>query len=354
MLLGRPNLGQILVSNGIISAEQLQAALTHQAKSRCRLGEALIALGFCTELEIARCLAEQLEIPFVNLHETPPLPSCVALLPREVALEFGVLPVRMEGNRLLVVARDPFDIRVDDAIRSAAGVPVILAIAPESQLHEYLQLNYSDNWVTEATETKDEATDIQEEDQSISMDQLVRAGEQVSTVRIVNVLIADAIRRGASDLHIEPEERHIRVRYRIDGHLRNIVTLSRSSLMSVVARIKIMTGMDIAESQKPQDGGCRVRVSGRAIEIRASTLRGMHGEKVVLRIQTSSEGLHDLNALGFEPEMLERLRRQLKSRQGMLLVAGPTGSGKTTTLYAMLNHLNQEKVNITTVDSSFR
>src|SRR5262245_29523489 len=301
MLLGRPNLGQILVGNGLITDEQLDTALLYQVRHNRRLGQALIELNFCTESQIAQSLAYQLEIPFIDLKQTPPLPSCIALIPREVALEYEVLPVRIENNRLVVVARDPFDIRVDEALQRAAGMPVALGLAPESQLQQQLQQCYGENSFEEtATPAQEEPTDLDEDGQLLTMEKLARVGEQSSTTRVVNALIADAVRRGASDLHIEPEETRVRVRYRLDGRLRCVVTLQRALLGSMLGRVKVMCGMDISESQKPQDGVCRVRVNGRAVELRASTLRGVHGEKVVLRIQTQDDGLYRLDALGLE------------------------------------------------------
>jgi type IV pilus assembly protein PilB len=352
MVLGRPNLGRILTTSGVVTEEQLASALEYQGKSGCRMGEALVALGLCTDTEIAQALAAQLEIPFINLHETPPSPGCLLLISRELALEYSMIPVRMEEDRLLVAALDPFDIRLDSELRQAVDVPVVLAVAPESQLREVLHQYYTDNVLADAASPgRDEAEDLEAEEQDgVSVEKLTEAGEQVSIVRVVNALVADAVRRGASDLHIEPEANRIRIRYRIDGRLRPVVTLQRTLLPSVVVRVKIMCNMDISENRKPQDGGCRVRVDGREIELRASTLRGVHGEIVVLRILNQNAGLAKLDALGLDPEVLADMRRLLAGRQGMVLIAGPTGSGKTTTLYAALSHLNSDDINILTVE----
>jgi type IV pilus assembly protein PilB len=351
MVLGRPNLGRILVDNGYITDEQLNTALEYQTIHGFRLGEALVALHLCTDVDIARALAEQLEIPFVDLVAAPPSPDCVALITREVALTFGILPVRMEGDRLLVAARDPFDVRVDEALRTATDLPVTLAIAPESQLNELLHQFYREQiFDTPRAEAKNEPEEIEEDDNAVSLERLIAAGEEVSAVRVVNALIVDAVRRGTSDLHIEPENDKVRVRYRIDGRLRSAVSFPRGLMPNVAARIKIMSGMDISETRKPQDGNCRVRVDARDIELRVSTLRGVYGEIIVLRILNQNAGLHKLDALGFQPNVLRDCRRLLAARQGLILIAGPTGSGKTTTLYASVNHLNREDTNIMTVE----
>jgi type IV pilus assembly protein PilB len=311
----------------------------------------LITLGFCADTDIARALAEQLEIPYLDLEESPPAPNCVALLPREVAIGHGVLPIRMQGNRLLVAAQDPFDIRIDEVVRQATGLQVILAIAPETQLWELLRQHYSENLFEEPPpQTKPDLEDQDTEDQPVSVHKLIAAGEQVSTVQLVNMLIADAVRRGASDIHLEPEAGRVRVRYRIDGQMCPAVTLPIDLQQNVVARVKILCGMDISENRKPQDGSGNRRVDGRSVELRASTLRGVHGEIVVLRILCHDGSLQQLDALGFQPAMDQGFHDLLATRQGMILITGPTGSGKTTTLYAALSHLNQENVNIMTVE----
>ncbi len=256
MVAGRPKLGTFLISRGIITDEQLDAAIGHQVAQGCRLGEALFELELCSEAQIGLALAEQLEVPFVDLEETPPSAACVVLLPREVALEYGVLPIRMQGNRLLVAALDPYDIRVDEAIRLVTGLQPILAMAAKTQLQEHLQRNYGDIFLEETSAgRKEDLEDLEAGDaQHVSLERLVAAGEQVSTIRVVNTLIADAVRRGASDLHIEPEPGRVRVRCRIDGRMCVVASLPGDLLQSVVARVKIMAGMDISENRKPQQG----------------------------------------------------------------------------------------------------
>jgi len=352
MVPGRPNLGQLLLRQGLVTCDKLDIAIRHQIAHSCRLGQALVDLDLCSDVEVAQALAEQLEIPFVDLQRTPPLLSFIRLIPRHIALEHGVLPLRMEGSKLLVAARDPFDIRVDEVVRQAVNMPVILASAPESQLRELLQRYYSPGAAPEIrTEPQDTSQDLEAEvPQFSSLEKMGSVKEQCSAVRMVNAFIADAFRKGASDIHIEPAEGHVRVRYRLDGEMRTMVTIQRSMLPSVVARIKIMCNMDIADSRKPQDGAVRLKIAGKPVELRISTLPGVYGEIVVIRLLNHDASLQKLERLGVEPDMLGDLRRLLSARQGMILVTGPTGSGKTTTLYAGLNHLNTEKINILTVE----
>lgn len=353
MVPGRPRLGSILIKNRVVSAVELHAAVQFQVQNACRLGEALLELGFCSEAELARGLAEQLEIPFVDLSEDRPQPQCVAMIPRDVALEHGVLPIRMDGDRLLVVARNPFDIRVDEAVRQVCDVPVIVGIAAESQLREVLQHYYTKDILSHSSAGDIEQQQEEEEAEFIEqnpVETLTSDSDSSATVRLVNALITDAVRRGASDMHIEPEDKRVRVRYRVDGVLTQVLTFRRFMLPSMVARLKIMCSMDIADNRKPQDGACQVRVDGRDVQLRASTLRGVYGEMVVLRILSTVDNLQRLDLLGFAPDILRSLKLQLNLRQGIFLVTGPTGSGKTTTLGAALNHINEEAVNIMTVE----
>jgi type IV pilus assembly protein PilB len=353
MIPGRPNLGRILVTNAVITENQLETALGYQLSNGCRLGEAMIALNYCSDTDIAHALAEQMEIPYIDLQLTPPKPNLIALMSREMALELGVIPVRMDGSRLVVAALDPCDIRVDEAVRQATNMEAVLAFAPESQLRALLRQYYSLKSYEEPRTRRPEAQtgEIELEQQTqVSVDKLVSAGQQLSSVRVLNTLIVDAARAGASDLHIQPEETCVHVRYRVDGTMCSIVTLQRDVLESLVARIKIVCGMDISENRRPQDGGCRMRLDNRPVELRSSTLPGVFGESIVLRIASRDASLQRLENLGFEDAMADEFRRLLGEKHGMILVTGPTGSGKTTSLYAALNYVNNEDIKVLTVE----
>jgi type IV pilus assembly protein PilB len=352
MVAGRPRLGAFLIEQHIITEEQLDAAMQHQVAGGVKLGQALIDLGLCSDRDIARALADQLEIPFVDLDDNPPDVECLTLVPREVALEFGILPIQRQGSRLLVAALDPYDIRLDEALRQATGLHPILAMAPATQLRKQLLEHYSDILLEEPVDGKvNEITNLNSQEQEhLAVHRLVAAGEQVSAVAVVNSLIADAVRRGASDLHLEPEPDRLRVRCRIDGRMVLVTSLPGELIPSINARLKIMSGMDISESRRPQDGGCSLRVDSRAIELRVSTLRGVHGEIAVLRVLYKDSGMHELDALGFQPGMLRDLHSLLAARNGMFLVTGPTGSGKSTSLYAAVSHLNRDDINIITIE----
>ena len=352
MVPGRPNLGQMLRAQGVITAKELDRAIQHQILNGGRLGEALVEMGLCSDADIAAALARQLEIPFIDLEKTPPLPSFVALVPDEVAREFGVLPVRMQGRNLLVAALDPLDIRADEVVRQVTKLPITLVAAPEQQLKALIEQYYSEGAFEEGTVLVDDS-DAEAEagrGKAQSVEGLAAAGEEVSTVRLVNTLIGDAVRKNASDIHIEPDEHRVRVRYRIDGRLHTVVSLHRRLLPALSSRVKIMAAMDIAENRKPQDGGCRVRVDQNSVELRCSTLPGVYGEIIVIRILRHDDELVVLEKLGLLEDIETGYRRLLNSRQGMLLITGPTGSGKSTTLYAGLSVLNEDDINIITVE----
>jgi type IV pilus assembly protein PilB len=354
MVAGRPKLGTLLIQEQILTPEQLDVAVRYQGASNCRLGEALIELGYCSDADVARALAEQLEIPFVDLEQNPPDPECITLLPREVAIEHSVLPIRMEGTRLLMAVLDPYNIHLDEVLCQATGRQISIALAPEGQVHELLRQHYTPNLLGSPLSGASDDLELEEvateNEGQLSVDSLIAAGEQVSTIRVVNSLITDAVRRGASDLHIDPEPERVRVRYRVDGRMLVATSLPTDLLLSIIARIKIMAGMDISENRRPQDGGCSIKVDGQPIEVRISTLRSINGESAVVRILTPRDSLYDLNALGLNPSVYRELRRLLAARNGMLLVTGPTGSGKTTSLYAAVSHLNREDLNIITVE----
>jgi type II secretory ATPase GspE/PulE/Tfp pilus assembly ATPase PilB-like protein len=228
---------------------------------------------------------------------------------------------------------------------------VVAAVAPESQVREYIRSHFLTPGTAATPLELEEAVRDKEEDLvPSSLEEVAAGASRISTIRIVDFLLADAIRRGASDVHIEADEAQIRVRDRIDGDLRTMLSLSHKLLPQIVARVKIMAEMDIGENRRPQDGGTRVRVDDASYELRVSTLPGIYGETVVIRILDHNPSLLELEHLGFAPEMKQELLRLLNLKQGMLLITGPTGSGKTSTLYAALNRLNRDAVNIVTVE----
>jgi type II secretory ATPase GspE/PulE/Tfp pilus assembly ATPase PilB-like protein len=345
----RPNLGRILISHGAVSEEQLDAALAYQQVHNCRLGQALVRMGLCTELEIARALAEQMELPFIDLQQTPPAPRILRLLSKEIAEDYGVVPVRMEGERLVVAARNPLDIRLDEVIRKATGLSVLVGSTCESQLRDIVRRYDELKWMGAPKGDqvgRAAVTSAQEK----AAPGLVAATEQSHTVQMVDSLIAHAVRRGATEISFEPQADGLHVRGRIDGHMYPMAVVPKERASSVVARVKIMAGIPLDQEYTSQQGACNLRVDGRSVELAANTLRGANGEIVVLRSRPGDRPIIALQDLGLETGMLRILRRALVAREGLILVGGPVDSGRTTTLYALLGHLVAEDAKVVSVE----
>lgn len=355
MLQTRTQLGNLLLRHGTISDDQLHAALHHSKEANCRVGEALIALGYCSEVEIGRVLAQQMELPFVDLRETPPMPQVLRQFNRELAQTYQVVPVRMEGGRLLVAAANPFDIRIDEAVRKATGLRVTVASAVESQIREAIR-----NWtqLLSAAAPNPQAGSLRAPLSGGLADthplaKLVAQAQQPDVVQRMNALLAEAVRKGATDLHFEPAEGGIKVRCRIDGHMHCLTKLSSEVAPPVVARLKILSGMEISDTAAPRSGVCRFRVDGRSQEWRVSAVPGVGGEVIVLKEAPLASGPRDLAALGIQPGELARLQRLLESgKGGLVLCTGPAGSGRSTTLFALLSHLNSDDRHVVTLQAS--
>jgi type II secretory ATPase GspE/PulE/Tfp pilus assembly ATPase PilB-like protein len=353
MALGRPNLGSLLISNGIITEAQLQFALLQQGSTGLRLGETLVALEMCTEAQITRALAAQLDIPFIDLQHTAPSPAVQDLLPRETALEYGILPISLSGDRLLAAVRDPYDIRLDSIVRQATGKALQIGLATETQLREALS-GYSTLSAEAAAAIDPQPLEIRvheiHPEGAVAVEQLVAAGKQASTIRVVNTLIAEAAHRRASAIHLAPSASGVHVRYKVDGELYPVVTLEREQLPSIVARIKLLCKMDVMESRKPQEGHCRLLVNDEHVQLRASTVPEVNGELLTIRLFVQGARQVDFETLGMDPRLLDQVKRVLCKRQGLLLATGPAGSGKTTTLHAALGSLASTHLNVITVE----
>lgn len=333
MIAKRTQLGNILQRHGVISETQLQAALDHQRLHGGRMGDALIALGYCSDVEIARVLAEQVEIPFVDLRQTPPTAEALALAPAALAREHSVVPVRVEANRLLLAARNPFDIRIDEAFRRATRMSVIVAAAAESQLTDVLRRYES---LKAATTPRAAPASTHGEAGSPGSQW---SGERPEVVQMVDALIAEAVRRGAASLHVDPMRDGVQVRARLDGSLTPLRAFTGAAAASVTSRLHLMAGTGAAEGTGLRLGRCRVRVDGREVELRMSSLAGLTGESITCRIVDPLRSEPSLEALDLDPENLGRLREVLSRRHGLVLVASPLAGGKTTLLHALLREV---------------
>lgn len=348
---GRPPLGSFLKARGLVTEAQLVELQRRCRETGKRLGQLIVEAGLASEIDVAQALAAQSEYPFVNLEDFKPDPEVLRLVPREIALQHGVLPIKMENGRLLVAPVDPYDLRTDEAVRSSVGVPVSIVVAPERQIRLLLQQWYGFQVPNPAERpSQGVVVEVVEDEPPVSLEKLAALSREMSTIQVLNSIISEAIAARASDIHLQPAESMLRVRYRIDGRLHTAVTLPKSILLPLVTRIKVMCSLDIAESRRPQDGSCRLRVNSQVAEMRVSTLPGIHGEAVVIRLLNQRGAMLQLDQIGLAPAILAATRRLLRMTSGMVLVTGPTGSGKSTTVYAILRELNDGTKSIITVE----
>lgn len=343
----RKRLGDLLVEVGLINHEQLNEAVSFQTKKGVRLGQALVDLGYLGEQQLLEVLEYQLGIPHINLTDKLLSPDVVDLVPRETAVKHKVMPVERRGDRMVIATADPFNVFAIDEIREATGLNVELLLATEKDIEETINRHYG---VRDAAETVIQTLEEEEDTAQESVDELRQMGDEAPIVRLANLVISQGVRDKASDIHIEPQEKDVRIRYRVDGFLREVMRTPKRTQMALASRLKVLAKLDIAERRVPQDGQIKMSVDGSEVEMRVSTMPTVYGEKIVLRILDKSNFLLDVEKLGFCVENFRKWKDAMRRPYGMILVTGPTGSGKTTTLYATLAALNKPEQNIVTVE----
>jgi type IV pilus assembly protein PilB len=335
-------LGSLLVRDGLVEMEQVEDALAEQEKTERRLGEILVERGLVTDRALAQALAEQHALEYVDLSDLEPDPEATSLLPQKFARRYDALPVRFVEEALLVAVADPTNLLATDDLRLALGVNVRLGVAALGDLRVAIGRAYRTELEivdVEASDHRDEHPDIRDD-----VDDLAPA------VRLVNSLLSRALEEGASDIHFEPQREDLVVRIRVDGVTRRLTTIPKGMQRAVVSRLKVMGGLDIAERRAPQDGRVSVRVAGEATDLRIAVLPTTFGEQVVLRMRERAAGGLSLSELGMSDEAQAAFLRAVRQPHGVVLVCGPTGTGKTTTLYAALDLLNSEDRVITTIE----
>ncbi|WP_337880323.1 GspE/PulE family protein [Rheinheimera sp.] len=343
-------LGDLLVHEGIISEAQLQQALAQQQKTGRKLGSSLIDLQFLSEDQLLRFLAQQLKVDLLDIRQRQIDPKAVALLPEVHARRFRALVLEDRGNEVLLGMSDPADLSVLDQIAPMlAPKNIAIAIVPETQLISAFDRLYRRTKEIEsfATQLKQEYSETEELDFGALNDP---TDSDNTIVKLLQSIFEDAVQVRASDIHIEPDEKLLRIRQRVDGVLQENVLKEVSIVPALVLRLKLMAQLDISEKRLPQDGRFQIKIKGRTIDVRMSTMPVQYGESVVMRLLDQSAGLLTLEQTGMPEPLLKRLRRILKTPHGMILVTGPTGSGKTTSLYGMLSELNQSGNKIITVE----
>ncbi|MDX2055379.1 MAG: type IV-A pilus assembly ATPase PilB [Polyangiaceae bacterium] len=348
-------LGELLVREKLISLQQLRKAQEEEKKSGQNLGYTLSRLGFISDGEITNFLSSQYRLPAVNLDDVEIEPDVLKLVSREVCEKHKVMPIARSGSSLRVAMSDPTNLAALDDIKFLTGYNVDPVVASETSIHGAIERNYASGpnyeQVMAEFDIGDEDIDWTTDEEEVNALELERASEDAPVVRLVNLLLLNAIRKGASDVHIEPYEKRLRVRYRIDGVLHEEMTPPMKLKNAIVSRIKIMSQLDIAERRLPQDGRIKLKLGkGREMDFRVSMLPTMWGEKVVLRLLDKGNLQVDMAKLGFDPKAAADFQWAIHQPWGMVLVTGPTGSGKTTTLYSALTELNVPSTNISTAE----
>jgi len=355
-------LGELLIKEGLINATQLEKAISVQRQEGGRLGEVLVKLGLIKEDQVVAILGKQLNIPYFSLGTGMLKPAIdqglERLVPQDFALKSSVLPLSRTLRSITVAMSDPLDLILIDNLRKLTGCEINPVIATKSDISKAVEDFYGKSTMFkeavdasyDLTNAESLSVDTEAIDQELSLDKLIARAEEAPVVKLVDLIVRQAIDERASDIHIEPFKGRISLRYRIDGKLYEIPPPAKQLHLPIISRIKILSKLDIAEKRLPQDGAFMVRIEEKPIDIRVSTIPTIFGEKVVMRILDRSAVVLDLVALGFEPKQLEYIRGAIHSPYGLVFLTGPTGSGKTTTLYAALNEIKSPTKNIVTVE----
>lgn len=347
-------IGQLLLNNKIITETQLNKALELQKKEGGRVGSNLINLGYLTEESLVEFLSKQYGVPSVTLSTQDIDPSIIKFIPYEVANKYQIFPISKNGASLKLAMTDPSNVFAIDDVKFMTGYDVQPLVASESAIKEAISKFYEQSDLQGAMKGIDLDNDnldlIQDKDDDVDMNDLKSAGDDAPVVKLVNLILSEAIVRGASDIHLEPYEKTFRIRYRVDGALYDIMQPPIRLKAALASRLKIMAELDIAERRLPQDGRIKLKVKDRSVDLRVSTLPTLFGEKIVMRILDKSNLNLDLTKLGFEEKALKDFDKAIHSPFGMVLVTGPTGSGKTTTLYSAMSTINKVDVNIMTAE----
>jgi type IV pilus assembly protein PilB len=354
-------LGDLLVKEKVITSEQLSQALKEQKTSGVRLGAVLVKLGYLTDEDVTNFLSRQYGVPAINLSYFEIDPAVVKLVPYETAKRYQVLPLSRVGASLTIAMVDPTNVYAMDDIKFMTGFNIEPVVASENAILECIEKAYNTNNSEEDLENvmasfgeTDAELELQDEDSDLALADLERAAEEAPIVKLVNLILTDAVKRGASDIHMEPYEKEYRVRFRVDGVLQSIMSPPMKLKDAITSRIKIMAKLDISEKRLPQDGRImlKMQINGKrkALDYRVSTLPTLWGEKVVMRLLDKENLRLDMTKLGFEQESLDKFQKAILKPYGMVLVTGPTGSGKTNTLYSSISMLNKPDTNIMTAE----
>ncbi len=355
-------LGEILLRDSLITADQLKQALEYQRKNGGRLGTCLVKLGLVSDDDITAVLSRQYGVPSINLKFYEVDPAVIKLVPQETAIRYQIVPLSRVGSTLTIAMTDPTNVFAMDDIKFMTGFNVEPVVASETAISEAIHKLYGDIESVEELDKvmkdlagENESLELTGEDaETMDLQSLEKAAEEAPIIKLCNLILTDAVKRGASDIHVEPYEKEFRVRFRIDGILQNVMSPPLKLKDAITSRIKIMSKLDISEKRLPQDGRIMIKYSKdgkkKELDFRVSTVPTLFGEKIVLRLLDKENLRLDMTKLGFEPESLQKFERAILKPYGMVLVTGPTGSGKTNTLYSSVARLNTPETNIMTAE----
>jgi len=353
-------LGDLLVKEKVITPEQLEQATKVQKETRCRLASALVKLGFLSDEDVTNFLSRQYGVPAINLSYFEIDPAVVKLIPYETAKRYQILPLSRVGASLTIAMVDPTNVFAMDDIKFMTGFNIEPVVASEGSIVEGIEKAYGTSkeeeleQVMQSINDSDADVELQADEQEMDLGELEKAADEAPIVKLVNLVLTDAVKRGASDIHMEPYEKEFRVRFRIDGVLQGIMTPPLKLKDAITSRLKIMAKLDISEKRLPQDGRImlKMQIGGKKkqLDFRVSTLPTLWGEKIVLRLLDKENLRLDMTKLGFESESLVKFEKAILKPYGMVLVTGPTGSGKTNTLYSSISRLNTPDTNIMTAE----
>jgi type IV pilus assembly protein PilB len=359
-------LGEILLKENLISPDQLKQALDHQKANGGRLGNSLVKLGFLNDDEVTAVLSRQYGVPSINLAYFEVDANVIKLIPMDTAMKYQVLPLSRVGSSLTLAMVDPTNVFAMDDIKFMTGFNIEPVVASEAAILDAIKKHYGsiedqerkkelEEIVSFIDEGQTETLELEaDEDGALSLAELEKAAEEAPVIKLVNYLLTDALKRGASDIHMEPYEKEYRVRYRIDGLLQHIMTPPFKLRDAIISRVKIMAKLDISEKRLPQDGRIMIKMmkdgKKKALDFRVSVLPTLHGEKIVMRLLDKENLRLDMTKLGFEQASLDKFQKAIFKPYGMVLVTGPTGSGKTNTLYSSISQLNTPDTNILTAE----
>ncbi len=359
-------LGEILLKENLITPDQLKKALEHQKANGGRLGNSLVKLGFLNDDEVTAVLSRQYGVPSINLAYFEVDPNVTKLIPMDTATKYQVLPLSRVGSSLTLAMVDPTNVFAMDDIKFMTGFNIEPVVASEAAIAEAIKKHYGSMEDQERKKELEEIVNFIDEGQAesleleaeeggtLNLEQLEKAAEEAPVIKLVNYILTDAVKRGASDIHMEPYEKEYRIRYRIDGILQNMMNPPFKLRDAIISRVKIMSKLDISEKRLPQDGRIMIKMmkdgKKKQLDFRVSVLPTLHGEKVVMRLLDKENLRLDMTKLGFEQESLDKFTKAIFKPYGMVLVTGPTGSGKTNTLYSAISQLNKPDTNIITAE----